>query len=90
MYRLIGKSVAPDSVKVRHIMFPLQADAKVKAQMDSILTVLKNGGDFAALAKHFSVDQNSAANGGDLGWLTETSAVQFGQKFVSTVFNGGS
>ena len=48
MYRLIGKSVAPDSVKVRHIMFPLQADAKVKAQMDSILTVLKNGGDFAA------------------------------------------
>ena len=90
MYRLIGKSVAPDSVKVRHIMFPLQADAKVKAQMDSILTVLKNGGDFAALAKQFSVDQNSAANGGDLGWLTETSAVQFGQKFVSSVFNGGS
>lgn len=44
MYRLIGKSVAPDSVKVRHIMFPLQADAKVKAQMDSVLTVLKNGG----------------------------------------------
>ena len=30
MYRLIGKSVAPDSVKVRHIMFPLQADAKLK------------------------------------------------------------
>lgn len=90
MYRLIGKSVAPDSVKVRHIMFPLQADAKVKAQMDSVLTVLKNGGDFAALAKQFSVDQNSAVNGGDLGWLTETSAVQFGQKFVSSVFNGGS
>ena len=90
MYRLMGKSVAPDSVKVRHIMFPLQADAKVKAQMDSVLNVLKNGGDFAALAKQFSVDQNSAANGGDLGWLTETSAVQFGQKFVSSVFNGGS
>ena len=51
MYRLIGKSVAPDSVKVRHIMFPHQADAKVKAQMDSVLTVLKNGGDFAALEK---------------------------------------
>ncbi|WP_455497153.1 peptidylprolyl isomerase [Coprobacter sp.] len=90
MYRLIGKSVAPDSVKVRHIMFPLQADAKIKAQMDSVLNVLKNGGDFEALAKQFSVDQNSAMNGGDLGWLTETAAVQFGQKFVSSSFNGGS
>lgn len=90
MYRLMGKTVAPDSVKVRHIMFPLQADEKIKNQMDSILNVLNNGGDFAALAKQFSVDQNSAANGGDLGWLTETTAAQFGQKFVSSIFNGGS
>lgn len=90
MYRLMGKNVAPDSVKVRHIMFPLQADAKIKAQMDSVLNVLKNGGDFEALAKQFSVDQNSAANGGDLGWLTETTAAQFGQKFISSSFNGGS
>lgn len=89
MYRLMGKNVAPDSVKVRHIMFPLQADAKIKAQMDSVLNVLKNGGDFEELAKQFSVDQNSAAIGGDLGWLTETTATQFGQKFIASTFNGG-
>ncbi|MCH5327656.1 MAG: SurA N-terminal domain-containing protein [Coprobacter sp.] len=87
MYRLMGKTVAPDSVKVRHIMFPLQQNAELSARFDSLLTVLKNGGDFAALAQEFSMDQNSAQNGGDMDWMTETSASQLGQKFVNAVFN---
>ena len=87
MYRLMGKTVAPDSVKVRHIMYPLQKDEQMTAQFDSLLNVLKNGGDFAQLAQKFSVDQSSAQNGGDLGWMTETSAVQLGQKFVNAIFN---
>ncbi|MCP9611112.1 peptidylprolyl isomerase [Coprobacter tertius] len=87
MYRLMGRTVGPDSVKVRHIMFPLQNDPQITARYDSVYKVAKNGGDFAALARQFSGDRNSASNGGDMGWMTEVSASQLGQKFVSAIFS---
>ena len=34
-----------------------------------VLAKLKKGGDFAALAKQYSQDPGSAANGGDLGFV---------------------
>lgn len=43
----MGKHNAPDSVKVRHIMFPLNSDAATTTRIDSIYTVLRNGGNFA-------------------------------------------
>ena len=58
MYRLMGKHNAPDSVKVRHIMFPLNSDAAMNARIDSIYTVLKNGGNFAEMASRFSAARN--------------------------------
>ena len=90
MYRLMGKSSAPDSVNVRHIVFPLQSNAVLTARLDSIYNVLKNGGDFAALARQFSYDQNSSANGGEIGWITETEAAQFGHDFLEYCFRGNS
>lgn len=45
----------------------LNADAQKKAQ--DVLAKLKDGGDFADLAKQNSADPGSAAQGGDLGWF---------------------
>ena len=56
------QSPAPQ-VSGRDIMVATPKDA------DSILQQLKNGADFATLAKQKSVDNNTKAKGGDLGWM---------------------
>jgi parvulin-like peptidyl-prolyl isomerase len=52
-----------EQVHARHILVPTAAEAQ------AILTQLRNGADFATLAKQKSKDEASAANGGDLGWF---------------------
>lgn len=42
---------------------------KTEAEAKAVLDALKQGGDFAALAKEKSADIISARNGGDMGWL---------------------
>ena len=56
-----------DSVKLRHI-FLVEKDA---AKADSIVAAIAKGDDFAALAKKYSAVQQTAANGGEIGWLQE-------------------
>lgn len=93
MFKLVDKTVAPDSVKVSHFMLVNTGDeAAVQAKADSLLNVLKKGGDFAALAGEFSADQ-AAERGGELGWFTEATALQgvnedFKNAIFSTAVNG--
>ncbi|GAB4358928.1 MAG: SurA N-terminal domain-containing protein [Immundisolibacter sp.] len=69
----------PEQRRVRHILVqvPENATAEQVAQarhkIESLRAALLGGGDFAALAKKESDDTGSAAQGGDLGFLTRGS-----------------
>jgi peptidyl-prolyl cis-trans isomerase D len=57
--------------RVSHILLSVANpadDAAVKAKAEGILKRAQAGEDFAKLAKEFSQDPGSAAQGGDLGW----------------------
>jgi len=67
----------PESARASHIFVrvPAGADDKTKNAMrvraESILRLAKRGDDFAALARRYSDDRVTAANGGDLGWFNK-------------------
>lgn len=87
MHRIIAKSVSPDSVKARHILLPINDEAKTNQLADSLMNVLKNGGDFNALSAQFSAAQNAKA-GGDFGWFNEEIAAKsMGVEFKDACFN---
>jgi len=46
---------------------------KTEAEAKAVLDALNKGGDFAVLAKEKSSDIISARNGGDMGWLEEST-----------------
>lgn len=67
-------------VKVRHILIAVNsqdpgADAAAKAKAQSILDQLHHGADFAKLAKQYSDDPGSKAQGGELGWIKPGATV---------------
>ena len=63
-------------LRVAHIMkiFPQdmtpETKKHLKSEIDSLYLQLKNGADFAALAKTNSDDQRSAQQNGELGWIS--------------------
>lgn len=63
MARVLDTKQVPDSIGVRHIVLPYTQEALA----DSLLTVIRNGGDFAQLASQYSVYDQTAANGGEVG-----------------------
>ena len=58
-----------EQVWARHILVESEAEAQ------TIYELLKNGQDFATLAKERSKDTGSGANGGDLGWFGKGAMV---------------
>ncbi len=67
-----------EDVKVRHILVSVPAKAskdRIAAAEEKIYNIkekLNNGADFGMMAKTLSDDKRSAANEGELGWLTAT------------------
>ncbi len=89
VYRMYKVSdVLEDTVanaRARHIL--LQTEGKdqqeVRKQAQDVLKQLRDGGDFAALARENS-DDGSASRGGDLGWFPEGRMVE---PFEEAVFS---
>jgi peptidyl-prolyl cis-trans isomerase D len=52
-----------------------KADAAALAKATQVLAELKSGKDFSELAKKYSADPGSAAQGGDLGWAEKGAYV---------------
>jgi len=75
--KVLGTKPVPDSIRARHILFPvndpqtgkkIMEEADAKKMADSILALLKAGGDFVALAKQYGTD-GTKDKGGDLGFF---------------------
>jgi foldase protein PrsA len=64
-----------NEVKVRHILINTEhrTDADARKLAEQVLGKVKQGGDFAALAKQYSDDPMSKTKGGDVDWVTAQS-----------------
>ncbi len=79
---MIARHTKADSFHSRHILLEVQvpvtatqkqrdaAFARVKPEAEALMDDLRQGSDFAELAKEHSDDPGSASRGGDLGWVT--------------------
>lgn len=66
-----GEPVIEDQARVRHILIQTNEildDAAARQKLSEIRTRIVGGEDFAAVAKVVSEDEQSAIEGGDLGW----------------------
>lgn len=77
-YELTAQNIGPDGLfQASHILIrlPQQASAaeqaRAKQRIDSLYIVLKDGDDFAEVAKQYSEDPGSARDGGMLPWLVK-------------------
>jgi len=90
LVRLAEINFLADSVKARHILITpkektQEAFNKAKATADSLLAVLKRGGNFERIAKEYSSDPGSKDKGGNLGWFREGMMIK---EFNDACFNG--
>lgn len=74
----------PDSVFVKHILLPVTD----KAKADSLLNVVKKGGNFAQIAQEYSLDKNpNVEEAGDLGWMTQRYMIPGFENVISAKVN---
>lgn len=83
-----GNISEPDSVKLRHIVIAEKDEATSSALADSLVKAIKGGADFAAIARKYSRVQQTAANGGEIGWVREENLIQnrFDKALVGKIF----
>ena len=77
----------PEQVKARHILLKTEGkdEAAVLQQAQELVTKLRGGADFAALAAEYSDDPGSKEKGGDLGFFGRGSMVAEFEKAAFTL-----
>lgn len=84
----------PERVRASHILigFPANAaemqKAAARARAAEVLRALREGKDFAELAKEHSTDSGSAQNGGDLGFFQQGQMVEAFDKAAFSMKEG--
>ncbi len=67
-----------DRLWLRHVLLAvppsIDDSTRVMRLADSLLQAARDGGDFAEMAKEFSADNSSRAQGGELGWISTVQA----------------
>ena len=87
MMKLIGKKIAPDSIKVSIIVLGEAADQANQNLSDSLMNVINKGASFETLAREHSKDPSSQ-QGGEMGWFTEATALAaIGPDFRDLIFS---
>ncbi|HYC07917.1 MAG TPA: peptidylprolyl isomerase, partial [Candidatus Binatia bacterium] len=95
-----GQPIVADQVDARHILYSPTSDPSASAPpsddpswevahqhaLRTYYELLKDPSKFADIAKSDSADTGSAANGGDLGWLSQTDLVK---PFADAIFAPG-
>lgn len=72
------QGVVREEVRVRHILLKpseIRSDAETRELAARLYQRLRDGEDFATLAKSFSEDPGSALNGGELNWIDPNALV---------------
>ena len=85
LFKYVGKTVAPDSARIRMIGLPhsMANDSLVTALIDSLHTEIVDGANFADIANEL----NPQSNGGEIGWVREIDLAQAGPGIAQKVFS---
>lgn len=81
-----GEPVFEDQARVRHILIQTNEildDAAARQKLAEIRTRILGGEDFAAVAKVVSEDEQSAVQGGELGWTSPGTFVPAFEQVVN-------
>jgi len=78
MARVLDSKMVADSLGIRHIVVPYTEEELA----DSLLGVIRGGADFGELASRYSVADQTAANGGEVGVLPFSA---FGGEFAQAL-----
>lgn len=89
--RATVNQATPERVKARHVLISTRggrSNTEAQARIREVQEQLTGGADFAEVARTYSDDASSAANGGDLGWFGTGEMVgEFEQVAFSTPVN---
>ena len=81
----IAHFVVPQQREASDIVITFGKDPEAAlSKAEHILQLARSGRNFAALAKTYSQDPGSAANGGNLGWMSRTG---YDKTFTSALFS---